>query len=102
VAITAAGAASGRAWIGSVDDAINKAFSARAFDISIAGLGENAQPCGWCYGIQDSDHGRVMIFVRGASFVVSKEFSLDEAPDAYERFDRHEEGYSKVVLKPAS
>jgi glutathione-independent formaldehyde dehydrogenase len=34
------------------------------------------------------------------SFVVSKELPLDEAPDAYERFDRREEGYSKVVLKP--
>lgn len=34
------------------------------------------------------------------SFVVSKELPLDEAPDAYERFDRREEGYSKVVLRP--
>lgn len=34
------------------------------------------------------------------SFVVSKELSLDEAPEAYERFDRREEGYSKVVLHP--
>ncbi|PVZ09635.1 glutathione-independent formaldehyde dehydrogenase [Actinomycetospora cinnamomea] len=34
------------------------------------------------------------------SFVVSKEVPLEEAPDAYERFDRREEGYSKVVLKP--
>jgi glutathione-independent formaldehyde dehydrogenase len=32
--------------------------------------------------------------------VVSKELPLDEAPDAYERFDRREEGYSTVVLKP--
>ncbi|HET6877693.1 MAG TPA: glutathione-independent formaldehyde dehydrogenase [Jatrophihabitans sp.] len=34
------------------------------------------------------------------SFVVSKELPLDEAPDAYARFDKREEGYSKVVLKP--
>jgi glutathione-independent formaldehyde dehydrogenase len=34
------------------------------------------------------------------SFVVSKELPLDEAPDAYERFDNREEGYSKVVLHP--
>jgi len=34
------------------------------------------------------------------SFVVSKELALDEAPDAYARFDKREEGYSKVVLKP--
>ena len=34
------------------------------------------------------------------SFVVSKELPLDQAPDAYARFDKREEGYSKVVLKP--
>ena len=53
------------AWIGSVDVAINKAFSARAFDVSTAGLGENAQPGGQFYGIQDSNHGRIMIFAGG-------------------------------------
>lgn len=35
------------------------------------------------------------------SFVVSKELPLQQAPEGYERFDRREEGYSKVVLKPA-
>ena len=34
------------------------------------------------------------------SFVVSKELPLDDAPDAYQRFDQREEGYSKVVLHP--
>ncbi|SFB63873.1 glutathione-independent formaldehyde dehydrogenase [Amycolatopsis marina] len=34
------------------------------------------------------------------SFVVSKRRPLDEAADAYARFDRREEGYSKVVLTP--
>ncbi len=34
------------------------------------------------------------------SFVVSKELPLDDAPDAYRRFDNREEGYSKVVLHP--
>ncbi len=34
------------------------------------------------------------------SFVVSKNLPLDDAPDAYHRFDQREEGYSKVVLKP--
>lgn len=53
------------AWIGSVDVAINKAFSARAFDVSTEGLGENAQPGGQFYGIQDSNHGRIMIFAGG-------------------------------------
>jgi len=53
------------AWIGSVDVAINKAFSARAFDVSTQGLSENAQPGGQFYGIQDSNHGRIMIFAGG-------------------------------------
>jgi uncharacterized protein GlcG (DUF336 family) len=53
------------AWIGSVDVSINKAFSARAFDVSTHDLGENAQPGGQFYGIQDSNHGRVMIFTGG-------------------------------------
>ena len=33
-------------------------------------------------------------------FVVSKELPLADAPDAYERFDKREEGYSKVLLQP--
>jgi len=36
------------------------------------------------------------------SFVVSKQLPLGDAPDAYARFDRREEGYSKVLLKPAA
>jgi glutathione-independent formaldehyde dehydrogenase len=35
------------------------------------------------------------------SFLVSHELGLDEAPDAYRRFDDREEGWTKVVLKPA-
>jgi uncharacterized protein GlcG (DUF336 family) len=61
------------AWIGSVDVAINKAFSARAFDVSTAGLGENAQPGGQFYGIQDSNHGRVMIFAGGVPLMSGDE-----------------------------
>ncbi len=34
------------------------------------------------------------------SFVVSNEVSLDDAPMAYEKFDRHEDGFTKVVLHP--
>jgi len=34
------------------------------------------------------------------SFVVSKDVPLEEAPDAYHRFDNREDGYTKVVLKP--
>jgi glutathione-independent formaldehyde dehydrogenase len=34
------------------------------------------------------------------SFVVSKQLPLDEAPEAYQRFDNREAGYSKVLLHP--
>jgi uncharacterized protein GlcG (DUF336 family) len=53
------------AWIGSIDISINKAFTARAFDISTAQLGENSQPGQQFYGIQNSNHGRIMIFAGG-------------------------------------
>ena len=36
------------------------------------------------------------------SFVVSKRVPLEEAPDAYARFDKREDGYTKVVLDPAA
>jgi uncharacterized protein GlcG (DUF336 family) len=32
------------AWLGSIDISINKAFTARAFDISTAELAQNSQP----------------------------------------------------------
>ena len=53
------------AWIGSVDVAINKAYTARAFDLSTAELAANAQPGGPFYGIQESNKGKVMIFAGG-------------------------------------
>ena len=54
-----------RAWIGSIDVSINKAFTARAFDISTAELSKNSQPGQQFYGIQNSNHGRIMIFAGG-------------------------------------
>lgn len=53
------------AWIGSIDIAINKAFTARAFDISTKELSENSQPGDQFYGILVSNWGRVMIFAGG-------------------------------------
>jgi len=50
---------------GSVDVAINKAYTARAFDLSTAELAANAQPGGPFYGIQESNKGKVMIFAGG-------------------------------------
>src|SRR3979409_778038 len=53
------------AWIGSIDVSINKAFTARAFDLSTAQLSENSQPGQQFYGIQNSNQGRIMIFAGG-------------------------------------
>jgi len=53
------------AWLGSIDIAINKAFTAKAFDISTRELGENSQPGDQFYGIHVSNHARVMIFAGG-------------------------------------
>ncbi len=53
------------AWIGSIDISINKAFTARAFDISTKDLGDNSQPGQQFYGIHASNGGRIMIFAGG-------------------------------------
>ncbi len=53
------------AWIGSVDIAINKAYTARMFDLSTADLAEQAQPGEQFYGITASNDHRVMIFAGG-------------------------------------
>jgi glutathione-independent formaldehyde dehydrogenase len=36
------------------------------------------------------------------SFVVSNDVGLDKAPEAYDKFDKRIEGYTKVVLHPAA
>jgi len=53
------------AWIGSIDISINKAFTARAFDISTKDLATHSQPGKQFYGIHVSNHGRIMIFAGG-------------------------------------
>ncbi len=53
------------ALIGSIDLAINKAYTARIFDISTATLATLAQPSGPLYGIQHSNRGSVVIFGGG-------------------------------------
>lgn len=53
------------AWIGSVDIAINKAWTSRAFDISTKELGEASQSGDQFFGIHASNRGRVMIFAGG-------------------------------------
>lgn len=53
------------AWIGSIDIAINKAFTARAFDIATEELAAMSQPGKPFYGVHVSNGGRVMIFPGG-------------------------------------
>src|ERR1700759_4274920 len=53
------------AWIGSVDISINKAWTARAFDISTKDLATHSQSGDQFFGIHASNHGRVMIFAGG-------------------------------------
>lgn len=53
------------AWIGSVDIAINKAWTSRAFDISTKELAELSQSGDQFFGIHASNRGRVMIFAGG-------------------------------------
>lgn len=55
----------GGAWLGSIDISINKAFTARAFDISTKDLSGPSQPGQQFYGIHVSNHGRIMIFAGG-------------------------------------
>lgn len=53
------------AWIGSVDISINKAWTARAFDVSTKELAELSQSGDEFFGIHASNRGRVMIFAGG-------------------------------------
>lgn len=53
------------AWLGSIDIAINKAFTARAFDLATKDLAGESQPGKQFYGIHGSNRGRIMIFAGG-------------------------------------
>ena len=59
------------AWIGSIDIAINKAFTSRAFDISTRDLAKSSQSGGQFFGIHASNQGRVMIFAGGVPLMRS-------------------------------
>src|ERR1700729_2493690 len=54
-----------KAWIGSIDISQNKAWTARAFDISTKDLAGQSQSGDQFFGIHVSNHGRVMIFAGG-------------------------------------
>ncbi len=53
------------AWRGSIDIAINKAYTARAFDMTTEDLGAISQPEEMCFGIHASNDLRVIIFGGG-------------------------------------
>ena len=52
-------------WIGSIDISINKAWTARAFDIATKDLATNSQPGEQFFGIHVTNHCRVTIFAGG-------------------------------------
>src|SRR5436305_6201879 len=54
-----------KAWIGSIDISIKKAWTARAFDIETKALGELSQSGDQFFAIHASKNGRVMIFAGG-------------------------------------
>jgi uncharacterized protein GlcG (DUF336 family) len=53
------------AWIGSIDIAIKKAFTSKAFDIATKDLAQHSQSGNQFFGIHASNGGRIMIFAGG-------------------------------------
>jgi uncharacterized protein GlcG (DUF336 family) len=53
------------AWLGSIDIAHSKAYTARAFDVATEDLYEMSQPGGSLYGITASNYGQVIVFAGG-------------------------------------
>lgn len=53
------------AWLGSIDIAINKAWTARAFDMPTEKLGKMAQSGKPLFGIDSTNHEKVVIFGGG-------------------------------------
>jgi uncharacterized protein GlcG (DUF336 family) len=53
------------AWIGSIDIAMKKAYTSRAFDIETKELAKHSQSGGEFFGIHVSNNGKIMIFAGG-------------------------------------
>jgi uncharacterized protein GlcG (DUF336 family) len=53
------------AWLGSIDIAQNKAYTARAFDMSTKDLAPLCQPNEPLFGIHASNGGRLIVFAGG-------------------------------------
>ena len=54
-----------KAWLGSINIAINKAFTAVAFNMTTEDLGKASQPRDSLFGIHVSNNGRLIIFGGG-------------------------------------
>ena len=54
-----------KAWLGSIDISIKKAYTSRAFDIATKDLASHSQSGGQFFGIHASNNGKVMIFAGG-------------------------------------
>ena len=57
------------AWLGSIDIAQNKAYTARAFDMPTGDLAPLVQPGASLYGIEASNQGRLIVFAGGIPLV---------------------------------
>lgn len=53
------------AWLGSIDIAQNKAYTARAFDMSTKDIAPLCQPGQPLFGIHASNQGRLIVFAGG-------------------------------------
>ncbi len=53
------------AWLGSIEISINKAFTARAFDMPTQDLAGESQSGGSLFGINTTNDGRIVIFAGG-------------------------------------
>jgi len=53
------------AWIGSIDISINKAYTARAFDLPTKDLAKESQSGEQFFGIHATNKGRIVIFAGG-------------------------------------
>ena len=53
------------AWIGSIDVAMKKAYTSRAFEIETKELARHSQSGGQFFGIHVSNDGKIMIFAGG-------------------------------------
>ena len=53
------------AWIGSIDIAMKKAYTSRAFEIETKELAKHSQSGGEFFGVHVSNNGKIMIFAGG-------------------------------------